>query len=152
MEVYGVRKVWHELGRQGHAVARCTVERLMRQAGLHGVLRDKHPRTTKPAAETVRPADLVDRDFTASRPNQLWVADLTYVRTAAGWVYVAFILDVYSRMIVGWQVATSLYTELAGRVADGDLASSRRRPGPDRPGPPLRPWGPGRIQPVVATP
>ena len=113
MEVYGVRKVWHELGRQGHAVARCTVERLMRQIGLHGVLRDKHPRTTKPAAETARPADLVDRDFTASRPNQLWVADLTYVRTVAGWVYVAFILDMYSRMIVGWQVATSLYTELA---------------------------------------
>lgn len=113
MEVYGVRKVWHELRRQGHAVARCTVERLMRQAGLKGVLRDKHRRTTKPAAETERPADLVKRTFTASRPNQLWVADLTYARTTAGWVYVAFILDVYSRMIVGWQVATSLYTELA---------------------------------------
>lgn len=113
LEVYGVREVWHELARQGQVVARCTVERLMRQAGLKGVLRDKHPRTTKPAAETERPADLVKRAFTASRPNQLWVADLTYVRTTAGWVYVAFILDVYSRMIVGWQVATSLYTELA---------------------------------------
>jgi putative transposase len=113
MEVYGARKVWHELNRQGHEVARCTVERLMRQAELRGVLRDKHPRTTRPAAETDRPADLVDRNFTAQRPNELWVADLTYARTMSGWVYVAFVLDVYSRMIVGWQVATSLYTELA---------------------------------------
>lgn len=85
----------------------------MRAAGIKGVLRDKHPRTTRPAAETERPADLVDRDFTAPWPNQLWVADLTYVRTASGWVYAAFVLDVYSRMIVGWQVATSLYTDLA---------------------------------------
>ena len=102
LEVYGARKVWHEMNRQGHQVARCTVERLMRRAGLRGVLRDKHPRTTRPAAETERPADLVDRDFTASRPNELWVADLTYVRTASGWVYVAFVLDVYARMITGW--------------------------------------------------
>ena len=113
MEVYGARKVWHEMNRQGQKVARCTVERLMRRDGLRGVTRDRHPRTTRPAAETDRPADLVDRDFTAERPNELWVADLTYVRTASGWVYVAFVLDVYSRMIVGWQVATSLYTELA---------------------------------------
>lgn len=113
LEVYGARKVWHEMNRQGHQVARCTVERLMRHAGLRGVLRDKHPRTTRPAAETGRPADLVDRDFTASRPNEIWVADLTYVRTMSGWVYAAFVLDVYSRMIIGWQVATSLYTDLA---------------------------------------
>jgi putative transposase len=113
LEVYGARKVWHQMRRQGHDVARCTVERLMRAEGLRGVLRDKHPRTTRPAAETERPVDLVRRDFTASCPNQLWVADLTYVRTAAGWVYVAFVLDVFSRAIVGWQVATSLYTELA---------------------------------------
>jgi putative transposase len=112
-EVYGARKVWHEMRRRGHTIARCTVERLMRAEGLKGVVRDKHPRTTKPAAETDRPSDLVKRDFTASRPNELWVADLTYVRTASGWVYAAFVLDVYSRMIVGWQVATSLYTELA---------------------------------------
>ena len=111
--VYGARKVWHELNRQGVTVARCTVERLMRQAGLRGLLRDKSPRTTRPAPETTRPADLVERDFTADGPNQLWVADLTYVRTSAGWVYAAFILDVYSRTIVGWQVATSLYTDLA---------------------------------------
>jgi putative transposase len=111
--VYGARKIWHELHRQGVPVARCTVERLMRAAGLRGLLRDKSPRTTRPAAETGRPRDLVRRDFTAVRPNQLWVADLTYVRTAIGWVYAAFVLDVYSRMIVGWQVSTSLYTDLA---------------------------------------
>ncbi len=111
--VYGARKIWHELCRRGVRVARCTVERLMRAAGLRGLLRDKSPRTTRPAAETDRPRDLVKRDFTAAGPNQLWVADLTYVRTAVGWVYAAFVLDVYSRMIVGWQVSTSLYTDLA---------------------------------------
>ncbi|MBQ0906363.1 IS3 family transposase [Micromonospora sp. U21] len=111
--VYGARKIWHELHRRGVRVARCTVERLMRESGLRGLLRDKSPRTTRPAAETGRPADLVKRDFTAAGPNQLWVADLTYVRTSVGWVYAAFILDVYSRLIVGWQVSTSLYTDLA---------------------------------------
>jgi putative transposase len=111
--VYGARKIWAELHRQGIDVARCTVERLMRETGLRGLLRDKSPRTTKPAAETGRLADLVERDFTATGPNELWVADLTYVRTVAGWVYAGFILDVFSRMIVGWQVSTSLYTDLA---------------------------------------
>ncbi|WIV60861.1 IS3 family transposase [Amycolatopsis nalaikhensis] len=111
--VYGARKVWAELNRHGVEVARCTVERLMRETGLRGLLRDKSPRTTRPAAETRRPGDLVKRDFTATGPNQLWVADLTYVRTSDGWVYAAFILDVFSRLIVGWQVATSLYTDLA---------------------------------------
>ncbi|MFI7544839.1 IS3 family transposase, partial [Actinoplanes sp. NPDC049599] len=111
--VYGARKIWHELHRRGVRVARCTVERLMRQAGLRGLLRDKSPRTTRPAAETDRPRDLVKRDFTAAGPNQLWVADLTYVRTSVGWVYAAFVLDVFSRLIVGWQVSTSLYTDLA---------------------------------------
>lgn len=111
--VYGARKIWHELQRRGVRVARCTVERLMREIGLRGLLRDKSPRTTRPAAETDRPRDLVQRDFTAAGPNQLWVADLTYVRTSIGWVYAAFVLDVYSRMIVGWQVSTSLYTDLA---------------------------------------
>jgi putative transposase len=111
--VYGARKVWAELNRHGVDVARCTVERLMRESGLRGLLRDKSPRTTRPAAETGRLADLVKRDFTAMRVNELWVADITYVRTAAGWVYAAFVLDVFSRAIVGWQVATSLYTDLA---------------------------------------
>jgi putative transposase len=110
---YGARKVWAELNRQGIDVARCTVERLMREIGLRGLLRDKSPRTTRPAAETGRPGDLVRRDFTATRVNELWVADITYVRTAVGWVYAAFVLDVFSRLIVGWQVATSLYTDLA---------------------------------------
>ena len=111
--VYGVRKVHAQLRRDGTAVARCTVERLMRVEGLRGVSRAKGPRTTKPAGETGRPADLVDRRFTAAAPDRLWVADITYVRTFAGWVYAAFVLDVFSRRIVGWQVATTLYTELA---------------------------------------
>jgi putative transposase len=85
----------------------------MRESGLRGLLRDKSPRTTRPAPETGRPTDLVERDFTATRVNELWVADITYVRTTAGWVYAAFVLDVFSRLIVGWQVATSLYTDLA---------------------------------------
>ncbi|MBG6219027.1 transposase InsO family protein [Arthrobacter sp. CAN_A6] len=127
--VYGVRKVHAQLCRQGQPVARCTVERLMRTEGLRGVSRAKGPRTTKPAAETGRPQDLVERRFTATAPNRLWVADITYVRTFAGWVYAAFVLDVFSRRIMGWQVATSLYTELAlnalemgiwSRTKDGD--------------------------------
>jgi len=111
--VYGVRKVRAELLRREVPVARCTVERLMRERGLRGVIRAKTPRTTKPAAETERPLDLVDRQFVAQAPNVLWVADITYVRTFSGWVYAAFVIDVYSRMVVGWQVATSLHTDLA---------------------------------------
>lgn len=111
--VYGARKVHAALAREGFAVARCTVERLMRKAGLRGVIRAKSPRTTRPAPETDRPADLVERQFTATAPNQLWVADITYIKTFSGWVYAAFVIDVFSRMVVGWQVATSLYTDLA---------------------------------------
>lgn len=111
--VYGVRKIHAALRREGERVAESTVRRLMRQLGLRGISRLKGPRTTKPAPETGRPLDLVNRQFVASRPNALWVADLTYVRTFSGWVYVAFVLDVYSRMIVGWQVSTRLYTDLA---------------------------------------
>ncbi|KPI09927.1 Integrase catalytic region [Actinobacteria bacterium OV450] len=111
--IYGARKVHAALVREGIEVARCTVERLMRQAGLHGVIRAKSPRTTRPAPETNRPADLVKRRFTATAPNQLWVADITYIKTFSGWVYAAFVIDVFSRMVVGWQVATSLYTDLA---------------------------------------
>jgi putative transposase len=130
--VYGARKVHAALLRRGHTVARCTVERLMRAAGLRGVIRAKSPRTTRPDPETARPADLVKRQFTAQAPNQLWVADITYIRTFSGWVYAAFVIDVFSRMVVGWQVATSLYTDLAldalemaiwrRRHADGDLS------------------------------
>lgn len=111
--VYGARKVHAELRRQDVEVARCTVERLMKEAGLQGVVRGKAPRTTIPTAETDRPADLVDRRFVAESPNRLWVADITYIRTFAGWVYAAFVIDVFSRMVLGWQVSTSLRTDLA---------------------------------------
>ncbi len=111
--VYGVRKIHAALRREGERVAESTVRRLMRQLGLRGISRAKGPRTTKPAPETGRPLDLVNRQFIAARPNELWVADITYVRTFSGWVYVAFVLDVYSRMIVGWQLSTRLYTDLA---------------------------------------
>jgi putative transposase len=111
--VYGARKVWLQLRREGFPVARCTVERLMRQMGVRGVRRGKKIRTTFPDTAAPRPADLVDRNFTASRPNQLWVADITYVPTWSGFVYVAFIIDVYSRYIVGWRVSRSLRSDLA---------------------------------------
>ena len=111
--VYGARKVHAELVREGFTVARCTVERLMRKDGLKGVLRDKSPRTTRPGPETDRPGDLVERKFTATCPDRLWVADITYIRTFAGWVYVAFVIDVFSRRVVGWQLSTSLHTDLA---------------------------------------
>lgn len=113
-EVYGVRKVWKQLRREGHPVARCTVARLMRRLGLAGVVRGRTSRaTTVPDTATPRPPDLVTRQFTATRPNQLWVADLTYVATWRGFVYVAFVIDVFSRKIVGWRVSSSLRSDLA---------------------------------------
>jgi putative transposase len=111
--VYGARKVWRQLRREGIAMARCTVERLMRELGLRGAVRGKTRRTTTPDAAAARPADLVDRDFAAQRPNQLWVADLTYVATWSGFVYVAFVIDAFSRFLVGWQASRSLRTDLA---------------------------------------
>jgi putative transposase len=111
--VYGARKVWRQLHREGITVARCTVARLMGELGLEGIRRGKPHRTTTPDAAADRPADLVERDFSASRPNQLWVADLTYVATWSGFVYVAFIVDAFSRFIVGWQASRSLRTDLA---------------------------------------
>jgi putative transposase len=111
--VYGARKVWRQLGREGICVARCTVERLMRELGLEGVRRGKPRRTTTPEVTEPRPADLVERNFSATRPNQLWVADLTYVATWSGFVYVAFVIDAFSRMLVGWQASRSLRTDLA---------------------------------------
>lgn len=113
LDVYGARKVWLQLRREGFPVARCTVERLMRTMGLRGVRRGKKVRTTFPETSQPRPADLVDRNFTASRPNQLWVADITYVSTWSGFVYVSLIIDVYSRFIVGWRVSRSLRSDLA---------------------------------------
>jgi putative transposase len=112
-EVYGARKVWRQLGREGIAVGRDRVARLMGELGICGVVRGKPRRTTTPAQADARPADLVERDFTAPAPNRLWVADLTYVATWAGFAYVAFIIDAFSRLIVGWRVATSLRATLA---------------------------------------
>jgi len=112
--VYGARKVWLQLKREGFAVARCTVERLMRQMGLRGVVRGHRYKTTTVVDEAdQRPADLVQRNFLAERPNELWVADLTYVATWVGFVYVAFVTDVFSRKIVGWRVSNSLRSDLA---------------------------------------
>jgi len=111
--VYGPRKVWRQLRREGHHVARCTVERLMRALGLAGAVRGRAWKITtqsQPALE--RPADLVARTFVATRPNQLWVSDFTYVATWAGFVYVAFVIDVFARRIVGWRVSSSMRTDL----------------------------------------
>ena len=113
LQVYGVRKVWRQLHREGAVVARCTVARLMSDLGLAGAVRGKRIRTTVPADVAARPGDLVKRDFTAERPNQLWVSDFTYVATWRGFVYVAFVIDVFSRRIVGWRVSSSLRTDLA---------------------------------------
>jgi len=111
--VYGARKVWLQLSRERITVARCTVERLMRALGLKGVVRGKRrPITTVCDTAAERPADLVNRVFTAERPNELWVADFTYVATWKGFVYVAFVIDVFARMIVGWRVAASMSAEL----------------------------------------
>lgn len=111
--VYGAKKTWKQLRREGIRVARCTVERLMRLEGLRGVVRGAWTFTTRPDAAADRPDDLVARDFTATRPNQLWVSDLTYVATWKGFVYVAFVIDVFSRRIVGWRASTSLRSDLA---------------------------------------
>jgi putative transposase len=108
MCVYGADKVWQQLRREHFAVARCTVERLMRGAGLRGVIRGKSVRTTVPDAKVVCPLDRVNRQFRADRPNQLWVSDFTYVSTWQGFVYVAFVIDVFARCIVGWRVSSSM--------------------------------------------
>jgi putative transposase len=113
--LYGARKIWRQLRREGIEVARCTVERLMRELGIEGAsARRKRPRTTVPAGlGQERPSDLLDRDFTAPAPNRRWVADITYVETAGGFIYSSFILDLFSRKIVGWQVSDNLRAELA---------------------------------------
>ena len=128
--VYGARKVWRQLHRQGVRVARCTVERLMRQEGLKGVVRGKSQRTTVSEENAHRPADLVDRQFHATAPNRLWLADITYVPTWSGFVYAAFVIDAYSRFIVGWRTATTLQTELALDALEQALWA--RHPDPHR--------------------
>jgi putative transposase len=119
--VYGARKVWHQLRREGVPVARCTVERLMRRAGLRGVVRGKKIRTTVADPGHERASDLVQRDFSADRPNRCWVADFTHVATFAGVVYVAFVVDVYSRAIVGWSAAMNKRTPLVLDALDMGL-------------------------------
>jgi putative transposase len=111
-QAYGSRKVWKQMGREGLRAARCRVRRLMRDLGLVGVVRGRAWTTTTQAdATAARPADLVDRHFVATRPNQLWVSDFTYVATWQGFVYVAFVIDVFGRRIVGWRVSSSLRTD-----------------------------------------
>jgi putative transposase len=112
-QVYGVRKLWHQLNREAIAVARCTVARLMHEMGLRGVVRGRKVKTTIGTQALPRPADRVHRNFTVTRPNALWVSDLTYVATWCGFVYVAFVIDAYARRIVGWRASNSLRSDLA---------------------------------------
>ncbi len=111
MQVYRADKVWHQMNREGTKMARSTVERLMRRLGLHGVRRGKVVRTTVPDKAAPCPLDRVNRQFKADRPNQLWVSDFTYVSTWQGWQYVAFVIDVFARRIVGWRVSSSMHTD-----------------------------------------
>jgi putative transposase len=127
--VYGARKVWWQLRRDGIAVGRCRVERLMRRLGLAGALRGKTVRTTVQDKDGVRAADLVKRQFTAGAPNRLWVADFTYVPTWAGTVYVAFAIDVFSRKIVGWRTRMSKETDLVLDAIDRGLRDRQYQPG-----------------------
>ena len=140
LDVYGADKVWTQMNREGHQVARCTVERLMRDLGISaGCTRGKAlKRTTIGDEAQHRPADLVDRQFAADRPNRLWVADLTYVKTHVGWVYVAFVIDVFSRFVVGWQISTSLRSDLAIDALEMAIHATKR-PRPRRPHPSQRP-------------
>jgi putative transposase len=127
---YGSRRVWKELRRRGETVARCTVERLMRENGIQGAKRRGKPwRTTTPDPAGKRKPDLVERDFTAERPNELWVADFTHLRTWEGMVFFSFVIDVFSRKVVGWQLATNMRTDL---VLDAlRMALGLRSPGAD---------------------
>ncbi len=125
--VYGVRKIWRQLGREGFVVARCTVARLMKGMGIQGVIRGKPHRTTIPDNKAPCPLDKVNRQFRVPAPNRLWVSDFTYVATWRGFVYVAFVIDAYARRIVGWRVSTSAH---AGFVLDAlEQAVHDRRPG-----------------------
>jgi putative transposase len=125
-EVYGVRKVWRQLQREGQEVARCTIERLMQSMGLQGVIRGKPVKTTISDKAAACPLDHVNRQFQAPRPNALWVSDFTYVATWAGFVYVAFVIDTYARRIVGWRVSRTAHTSF---VLDAlDQALHERRP------------------------
>ena len=126
--MYGVRKVWRQLRREGRDVARCTVARLMREMGLQGAVRGRRFKTTKPDSSGARPMDLVERDFNATRPNELWVSDLTYIATWRGFVYVAFVIDVFARLIVGWRATTSLTAGIALDALEQALHERRLNP------------------------
>ena len=123
----GARKMWLHLRRQGHDVARCTVERLMTRSGWQGALRGRQVKTTIADPAAARSPDLVGRDFTAAAPNRLWVADFTYVATWSGTVYVAFVVDVFSRHIVGWRAATRMTTELVLDTLEHAVWSRRQQ-------------------------
>ena len=128
--LYGARKVWLQLHREGIGVARCTVERLMRELGIEGAAaRRKKPRTTIPGPAAERPADLLERDFTAQAPGRRWVADITYVATFRGFVYTAFVTDLFSRKIVGWQVSDTVRADLALDALEMAIWSSGGRIG-----------------------
>ena len=128
-QVYGADKVWKQMNREGIRVARCTVERLMRRLGLQGARRGKTVRTTVPDTSAPCPLDRVNRQFNADRPNQLWVSDFTYVSTWQGWLYVAFVIDVFARRIVGWRVSTRMTTDF---VLDAlEQALYARQPDPE---------------------
>ena len=124
--VYGVRKVHAELCREGGQVARCTVEKLMKKEGLRGICRAKRPRTTILGSLADLPADLAERRFTATAPDCLWVADIPSIRKFSGWVYAAFVIDVFARLVVGWQLSTSLHTDLALEVLEVGIWTRRR--------------------------
>jgi len=130
-QVYGVRKVWRQLRREQFDVARCTVQRLMRRLGLRGVIRGKTVRTTISDPKAPCPLDRVQRQFTADRPNKLWVSDFTYVSTWQGFVYVAFVIDVFARRIVGWRASSSARTDFVLDALEQALYA-RRPVGPDR--------------------
>ena len=130
LQVYGADKVWQQLKREGITVARCTVERLMRRLGLRGAMRGKVVRTTVPDTKAPCPLDRVNRQFKAERPNQLWVSDFTYVSTWQGWVYVAFVIDVFARCIVGWRVSRSMQTDFVLDALEQALCD--RQPERDR--------------------
>jgi putative transposase len=127
-QIYGARKIWHALRREGFDVGRCTVERLMKSMGLKGVVRGRRVITTNPDAARPCPDDKVNRQFRAQRPNQLWVSDFTYVSSWSGTVYVAFVIDVFARRIVGWRVSTSMSTQFVLDALDQAIFQ-RKTPG-----------------------
>jgi putative transposase len=127
--VYGAPKIWTQLNREGIGVARCAVERLMPQLGIRGTTRGANPQTTCTSTGDDRPEDLLDRNFAAEAPNTKWVADFTYVRTRAGFCYVAFVIDCYARMIVGWSASTSMRTDLVLTALEQAIWSRLERPG-----------------------